>query len=153
MLEYRLLARYHILVLMDDLLMKTTLAACIAVLVSVFGVIEPLVHILLLLLVADFILDFWLAWRNGTISSFGINKTIVKLILYAFACMIIGLAARAISLSMGVPCGIDTWGVCLICINEALSCLSNLSSLGFPVPKWVVDKLQSFNADPTKNNG
>lgn len=153
MLEYRLLARYHIFVLMDDLFMKTTLAACLAILVSVFKVIEPLVHILLMLLIVDFALDFWVAWRKGTISSFGINKTLVKLILYALACLIIGLAAKAINISMGIPCGIDTWGVCLICINEALSCLSNLSLLGFPVPKWVVNKLQSFNADPTKQNG
>lgn len=150
MLEYRILARYHVLALLDDLFMKTTIAAFVAILVAVFSAIESLVHILVLLLVIDFVLDFWVAWREDRICSLGVSKTIVKVLLYAIACLVVGLAARAISLSIGASCGIDIWFVCLVCINETLSCLANLSTLGFPVPTWVIDKLKAFHEDPTK---
>lgn len=148
MYEYLALCEEICITSREGLGMKTILATFLAVLTAMLTAVKALAPILVMLLIISFILDFWMSWRENKIQAIIIKKAIAKVLLYCLACMVVGLAAQAISVTIGTTCGIDVWFVCLVCINEALACLAILAKLGFPVPQWVIDKLQSFNEGP-----
>ena len=50
--------------------------------------------------------------------------------------------------TFGSSLHIDVFSVGFLSANESLSCLDHLTKLGFPVPKWLVVKLQEFHDDP-----
>ena len=148
MYEYLVLCEEIFIASREDIGMKVILASFLAILMAMLTAVKALAPILIMLLVISFILDFWLAWRENKIYAISIKKAIAKVLLYCLACMVVGLAAQAISATIGTTCGIDVWFVCLVCVNEALACLATLAKLGFPVPQWVINKLQSFNDGP-----
>ena len=150
MVELNLLTRYQLKVLCDDIMLKSIFATFVAILITAISALHGLVHILLLLMAIDFLLDFWVNWQKRHCIVLGLHKILVKLILYALACLVVSLATQAISQSIGTKVSLDVWFVCLMCINETLSCLSNLSILGFPVPQWILEKLRAIQEDPTK---
>lgn len=150
MIEFSLLTRYQIKVLMDEIMFKSIFAVFAAIIFTAYSAIHGLVYILLLLMMIDFILEFWVNWNKKHYVVLGLYKIIVKLILYAISCLVVALATQAISESLGSKVSIDIWFVCLMCINETLSCLSNLSQLGLPVPQWILEKLRAIQEDPTK---
>ena len=136
--------------LWDDIDMKAILASFITLFITLFMAIQSLAHILLTLLVVSFILESWVALRTKQFNIAILQHAIAKLVMYALATLVVGLASRAISITIKMESAIDVWFICLVCVNEAIVCLNSLSILGFPVPKAILKRLKTFVSDADK---
>lgn len=115
---------------------------------SMYAPISNLVPLLLFLMMFDFVLGVWRAGVENRISSAGFRKGFYKIILYFCGVSVICLFAATMKETFGSSLHIDIFSVGFLSANEALSCLSHLAKLGFPVPHWLVEKLQEFHDDP-----
>lgn len=150
MYTYQYVFTHTAMELWDDIDMKAILASFVTLFITLFMAIQSLAHILITLLVVSFVLEVWVAIRNQRFKIVILQHAIAKLVLYALATLVVGLASRAISITIKVDSAIDIWFICLVCVNEAIICLNNLTILGFPVPKMVLKKLKAFISDADK---
>lgn len=115
---------------------------------SMYAPISNLVPLLIFLMMFDFVLGVWRAGVENRISSAGFRKGFYKIILYFCGISVICLFAATMKETFGSSLHIDVFSVGFLSANEALSCLSHLAKLGFPVPAWLIEKLQEFHDDP-----
>lgn len=115
---------------------------------SMYAPISNLVPLLIFLMIFDFILGVWRAGVENRITSTGFRKGFYKIILYFCGISVICLFAATMKETFGSSLHIDIFSVGFLSANEALSCLTHLTKLGFPVPHWLVEKLQEFHDDP-----
>ena len=120
----------------------------ITIVSSMYAPISNLVPLLIFLMIFDFVLGVWRAGAENRISSAGFRKGFYKIILYFCGISVICLFAATMKETFGSSLHIDIFSVGFLSANEALSCLDHLTKLGFPVPKWLVVKLQEFHDDP-----
>lgn len=120
----------------------------ITIIGSMYAPIANLVPLLIFLMMFDFILGVWRAGVENRLSSHGFRKGFYKIILYFCGISVICLFAATMKETFGTALHIDIFSVGFLSANECLSCLTHLSKLGFPVPQWLVIKLQAFHDDP-----
>ena len=112
--------------------------------------------VLLCVMVADYITGMIHAWITATISSRAGIKGIVKKLCYLFA-VAVGIVVDWVIKAAGVEAGIAVQNFHYVALlvtiwlilNEAISILENVSTIGVPVPgflKKIVEKLKT-NAD------
>lgn len=131
---------------MKDNIIQATVSVAIGALISYFGVILIPVVVLIVVMVVDYLTGMTSAYKRGEIKSkiglIGILKKISYLVLVVVGGVVdylicSGLATAGFDFGVTYCCGLI---VCVwLIINELISILENLSELGTPIPKFLVN--------------
>lgn len=126
----------------------TKLKAVLSILYSWFayliGWFDTMVQWLYVLLILDFILGFWNAWKHHTISKKKMQLGIVKIIAYSITLIVIHYADIATLSADILWVGIREVGVGYLAVNEALSCLKYLWNFWVPLPAGLIARLEWY---------
>lgn len=149
---------------MKDNIIQATISVVLGALASYFNVLLIPVLVLVAVMVIDYATGMTSAYKNGQIESkvglLGILKKVSYLVLVAVGGVVdylicSGLATAGFDFGVTYCCGLI---VCVwLIINELISILENLSELGTPIPKFLVNivhRLKDSVDDDTnyKNN-
>lgn len=93
-----------------------------------------------LLICFDALTGVLVALKEKTISSRGFYRSAVKCVVYFIMLLVGRIVDKQTPIQLAAPI-LDTY----LIITEAISILENISKLGFPVPKKIVEKLNIFN--------
>lgn len=134
----------------DTLLIDAKLKAIAAALLSIvswlgwlLGGWDQLVRSLTVLMVMDFVLGFWRAWRSGLISGDKMKHGLIKFLLYAMTIMT-GVEIQKMFTAFEVGFALRDWMVGYLLLNEGMSCLEHLSAMGVPLPVWLLKRLRKY---------
>lgn len=131
---------------MKDNIIQATISVVLGALASYFNVLLIPVLVLVAVMVIDYATGMTSAYKNGQIESkvglLGILKKVSYLVLVAVGGVVdylicSGLATAGFDFGVTYCCGLI---VCVwLIINELISILENLSELGTPIPKFLVN--------------
>ncbi len=131
---------------MKDNIIQATVSVAIGALAAYFNVLLVPLTILIVVMIIDYATGMTSAWKSGELESktglIGILKKVSYLVLVAVGGVVdylisAGLAAANVEISITYCCGLI---VCVwLIINELISILENLSELGTPIPKFLVN--------------
>lgn len=131
---------------MKDNIIQATISVVLGALASYFNVLLIPVLVLVAVMVIDYATGMTSARKSGELESktglIGILKKVSYLVLVAVGGVVdylisAGLAAANVEISITYCCGLI---VCVwLIINELISILENLSELGTPIPKFLVN--------------
>lgn len=131
---------------MKDNIIQATISVVLGALASYFNVLLIPVLVLVAVMVIDYATGMTSAYKNGQIESkvglIGILKKVSYLVLVAVGGVVdylicSGLATAGFDFGVTYCCGLI---VCVwLIINELISILENLSELGTPIPKFLVN--------------
>lgn len=131
---------------MKDNIIQATVSVVLGALASYFNVLLIPVLVLVAVMVIDYATGMTSAYKNGQIESkvglLGILKKVSYLVLVAVGGVVdylicSGLATAGFDFGVTYCCGLI---VCVwLIINELISILENLSELGTPIPKFLVN--------------
>lgn len=131
---------------MKDNIIQATISVVLGALASYFNVLLIPVLVLVAVMVIDYATGMISAYKNGQIESkvglLGILKKVSYLVLVAVGGVVdylicSGLATAGFDFGVTYCCGLI---VCVwLIINELISILENLSELGTPIPKFLVN--------------
>lgn len=131
---------------MKDNIIQATISVVLGALASYFNVLLIPVLVLVTVMVIDYATGMTSAYKNGQIESkvglLGILKKVSYLVLVAVGGVVdylicSGLATAEFDFGVTYCCGLI---VCVwLIINELISILENLSELGTPIPKFLVN--------------
>ena len=131
---------------MKDNIIQATVSVVLGALASYFNVLLIPVLVLVTVMVIDYATGMTSAYKNGQIESkvglLGILKKVSYLVLVAVGGVVdylicSGLATAGFDFGVTYCCGLI---VCVwLIINELISILENLSELGTPIPKFLVN--------------
>lgn len=131
---------------MKDNIIQATISVVLGALASYFNVLLIPVLVLVAVMVIDYVTGMTSAYKNGQIESkvglLGILKKVSYLVLVAVGGVVdylicSGLATAGFDFGVTYCCGLI---VCVwLIINELISILENLSELGTPIPKFLVN--------------
>ncbi len=131
---------------MKDNIIQATISVVLGALASYFNVLLIPVLVLVTVMVIDYATGMTSAYKNGQIESkvglLGILKKVSYLVLVAVGGVVdylicSGLATAGFDFGVTYCCGLI---VCVwLIINELISILENLSELGTPIPKFLVN--------------
>lgn len=131
---------------MKDNIIQGTISVVLGALASYFNVLLIPVLVLIAVMVIDYATGMTSAYKNGQIESkvglLGILKKVSYLVLVAVGGVVdylicSGLATAGFDFGVTYCCGLI---VCVwLIINELISILENLSELGTPIPKFLVN--------------
>lgn len=131
---------------MKDNIIQATISVVLGALASYFNVLLIPVLVLVAVMVIDYVTGMTSAYKNGQIESkvglIGILKKVSYLVLVAVGGVVdylicSGLATAGFDFGVTYCCGLI---VCVwLIINELISILENLSELGTPIPKFLVN--------------
>ena len=131
---------------MKDNIIHATVSLAIGALISYFNIILIPILVLIAVMLIDYITGLTSAYRNGELKSktglIGILKKVSYLVLVAVGGVVdylicSGLATAGFDFGVTYCCGLI---VCVwLIINELISILENLSELGTPIPKFLVN--------------
>lgn len=131
---------------MKDNIIQATISVAIGALAAYFNVLLVPLTILIVVMIIDYATGMTSAWKSGELESktglIGILKKVSYLVLVAVGGVVdylisAGLAAANVEISITYCCGLI---VCVwLIINELISILENLSELGTPIPKFLVN--------------
>lgn len=131
---------------MKDNIIQATISVVLGALASYFNVLLIPVLVLIAVMVIDYATGMTSAYKNGQIESkvglLGILKKVSYLVLVAVGGVVdylicSGLATAGFDFGVTYCCGLI---VCVwLIINELISILENLSELGTPIPKFLVN--------------
>lgn len=131
---------------MKDNIIQATVSVAIGALAAYFNILLIPVLVLFAVMVIDYCTGMASAYKNKEIKSktglIGILKKVSYLVLVAVGGVVdylisAGLAAANVEISITYCCGLI---VCVwLIINELISILENLSELGTPIPKFLVN--------------
>ena len=131
---------------MKDNIIQATVSVAIGALAAYFNVLLVPLTILIVVMIIDYATGMTSAWKSGELESkvglLGILKKVSYLVLVAVGGVVdylisAGLAAANVEISVTYCCGLI---VCVwLIINELISILENLSELGTPIPKFLVN--------------
>lgn len=131
---------------MKDNIIQATVSVAIGALAAYFNVLLVPLAILIGVMIIDYATGMTSAWKSGELESktglIGILKKVSYLVLVAVGGVVdylisAGLAAANVEISITYCCGLI---VCVwLIINELISILENLSELGTPIPKFLVN--------------
>lgn len=131
---------------MKDNIIQATISVVLGALASYFNVLLIPVLVLVAVMVIDYATGMTSAYKNGQIESkvglLGILKKVSYLVLVAVGGVVdylicSGLATAGFDFGVTYCCGliVTIW----LIINELISILENLSELGTPIPKFLVN--------------
>lgn len=131
---------------MKDNIIQATISVVLGALASYFNVLLIPVLVLVTVMVIDYATGMTSAYKNGQIESkvglLGILKKVSYLVLVAVGGVVdylicSGLATAGFDFGVTYCCGliVTIW----LIINELISILENLSELGTPIPKFLVN--------------
>lgn len=131
---------------MKDNIIQATISVVLGALASYFNVLLIPVLVLVAVMVIDYATGMTSAYKNGQIESkvglLGMLKKVSYLVLVAVGGVVdylicSGLATAGFDFGVTYCCGLI---VCVwLIINELISILENLSELGTPIPKFLVN--------------
>lgn len=131
---------------MKENIIQATVSVVLGALASYFNVLLIPVLVLVAVMVIDYATGMISAYKNGQIESkvglLGILKKVSYLVLVAVGGVVdylicSGLATAGFDFGITYCCGLI---VCVwLIINELISILENLSELGTPIPKFLVN--------------
>ena len=131
---------------MKDNVIQATVSVAIGALISYFNILLIPILVLIAVMLIDYITGLTSAYRNGELKSktglLGILKKVSYLVLVAVGGVVdylicSGLATAGFDFGVTYCCGLI---VCVwLIINELISILENLSELGTPIPKFLVN--------------
>lgn len=131
---------------MKDNIIQATISVAIGALISYFNILLIPILVLIAVMLIDYITGLTSAYRNGELKSktglIGILKKVSYLVLVAVGGVVdylicSGLATAGFDFDVTYCCGLI---VCVwLIINELISILENLSELGTPIPKFLVN--------------
>ena len=131
---------------MKDIIIQATVSVAIGALISYFNILLIPILVLIAVMLIDYITGLTSAYRNGELKSktglLGILKKVSYLVLVAVGGVVdylicSGLATAGFDFGVTYCCGLI---VCVwLIINELISILENLSELGTPIPKFLVN--------------
>ena len=122
-------------------LKSITSAGLVALLIKLFGDNYIIYEALMILVIIDFLTGIICSFRNGKkITSFGMTRTIKKVMLYAFFMISVHQLYR-ITLYLN---WIQIFAITFLAITELLSIIENLSRAGILIPKWVTKRLTKY---------
>ena len=131
---------------MKDNIIQATVSVAIGALAAYFNILLVPLAVLICVMIIDYATGMTSAWKSGELESktglIGILKKVSYLVLVAVGGVVdylisAGLAAANVEISITYCCGLI---VCVwLIINELISILENLSELGTPIPKFLVN--------------
>ena len=131
---------------MKDNIIQATVSVAIGALISYFNILLIPILVLIAVILIDYTTGLTSAYRNGELKSktglLGILKKVSYLVLVAVGGVVdylicSGLATAGFDFGVTYCCGLI---VCVwLIINELISILENLSELGTPIPKFLVN--------------
>jgi toxin secretion/phage lysis holin len=131
---------------MKDNIIQATVSVALGALAAYFNVLLVPLTILIVVMIIDYATGMTSAWKSRELESktglIGILKKVSYLVLVAVGGVVdylisAGLAAANVEISITYCCGLI---VCVwLIINELISILENLSELGTPIPKFLVN--------------
>ena len=131
---------------MKDNIIQATVSVAICALISYFNILLIPILVLIAVMLIDYITGLTSAYRNGELKSktglIGILKKVSYLVLVAVGGVVdylicSGLSTAGFDFGVTYCCGLI---VCVwLIINELISILENLSELGTPIPKFLVN--------------
>lgn len=131
---------------MKDNIIQATVSVALGALAAYFNVLLVPLTILIGVMIIDYATGMTSAWKSGELESktglIGILKKVSYLVLVAVGGVVdylicTGLAAANVDIGVTYCCGliVTIW----LIINELISILENLSELGTPIPKFLVN--------------
>lgn len=145
---------------MKDNIIHATVAVALGALVSYFNILLIPILVLIAVMLIDYITGLASAYKHSEVKSkiglIGILKKVSYLALVVVAgvadyLICTGLIAANIDVSVTYCCGliVTIW----LIINELISILENLSELGTPIPKFLVNVVRRLkNTVENKTN-
>ena len=131
---------------MKDNIIQATVSVALGALAAYFNVLLVPLTILIVVMIIDYATGMTSAWKSGELESktglIGILKKVSYLVLVAVGGVVdylicSGLATAGFDFGVTYCCGLI---VCVwLIINELISILENLSELGTPIPKFLVN--------------
>jgi len=130
---------------MKENIFKVLFAAVTASLTAYFGKIAIPLFVLLVVMIADYVTGMAKAWITRNLNSRIGLVGILKKIAYLFAiCVgivvdwVLGVTLSEIGISYNVTFSFGILVVIWLIINELISILENLGSIGVPLPDFLV---------------
>lgn len=131
---------------MKDNIIQATISVAIGALISYFNILLIPILVLIAVMLIDYITGLTSAYRNGELKSktglIGILKKVSYLVLVAVGGVVDYLICSSLA-TAGFDFGVTYCCGLIVCvwliINELISILENLSELGTPIPKFLVN--------------
>ncbi len=137
---------------------KTSIAALLAAIFTVLGKIAAPFAILCAMMVADYCTGLIKSWKNGTVSSSVGIKGILKKLGYALAIVaalgidyVIDYAAEITEATENYPPLFALAVIAWMTVNESISILENLTSIGVPLPSFLIKAAKRLKQSVGKN--
>lgn len=126
-------------------LIKSASGGVVAISMWLFGGNTAMIWAILSLILADTVTGVVRRIKDKTLSARGFFKFANKTIIYLILLSIAALVDKAIP----SPFAVAMVGS-FLAVTEGISTLENLSIMGFPVPKALIDKLEALKPDVEK---
>lgn len=141
---------------------QAALSAALAMLTAYFGVVAVPIIVLVVAMIIDYSTGMASAWKNATLSSKRGVAGIVKKVCYlALVCVgmlvdwLIYCGLQSVNVNIGYTFFFGVLVTIWLIINELISILENLGSLGVPLPKFlerVINRLKITAENVAENN-
>ena len=129
----------------DDRSIQMIFSAAITALISYLGVIAIPVTVLMAAMIIDYVTGMAAAWHNKKLSSKkGLSGIIKKISYLALVCVGMGVdwviyyGIKSVGVDMGYTFFFGVLVAVWLIINELISILENLESIGVPMPVFLI---------------
>ena len=125
--------------------LQAVFSAALAALISYLGVIAIPVTVLMAAMIIDYVTGMAAAWHNKKLSSKkGLSGIIKKISYLALVCVGMGVdwviyyGIKSVGVDMGYTFFFGVLVAVWLIINELISILENLESIGVPMPTFLI---------------
>ena len=125
--------------------LQAVFSAALAALISYLGVIAIPVTVLMAAMIIDYVTGMAAAWHNKKLSSKkGLSGIIKKISYLALVCVGMGVdwliysGIKSVGVDMGYTFFFGVLVAVWLIINELISILENLESIGVPMPVFLI---------------
>lgn len=115
-----------------------------AVIGTALGGIWTMAVLLTALVLLDYVLGFWRAWRSGCLRRSKGIAGLGKFFFYALAGLVAALVEASINQSAPVRVPVCDIVLGYLCVNEGLSCFEHLAYFGVPLPTGLRERLREY---------
>ena len=130
---------------------KAVGASVISFALAAAGEPDSAFDVLVVMMVVDFALGFSLAFRNNRLNSVkfkcGAGKFVFVWGTVALLVLVDKTIRTAVADFVPVPFKLHDFAIIYFCLQEFLSCAGHMHQYGFPMPAWIIEKLQGYRAD------
>ena len=129
----------------DERSLQVIFSAALAALISYLGVVAIPVTVLMTAMIIDYVTGMAAAWHNKKLSSKkGLSGIIKKISYLALVCVGMGVdwviyyGIKSVGVDMGYTFFFGVLVAVWLIINELISILENLESIGVPMPTFLI---------------